>query len=56
MTTKTWYDATTKLTPQARRLGAVQTVADCVETHGLEETLKAVYAVTGLKADTEAAS
>jgi hypothetical protein len=34
----------------ARRIGAVRSIAYTIEEYGLEETIKAVYAVTGLKA------
>lgn len=47
-----WHEATNELTPQAKRLGAVQAVANSVEAYGLEETLRALYAVTGLKVNT----
>lgn len=35
----------------ARRIGAVRSIAYTIEEYGLDETLKAVYAVTGLKAE-----
>jgi hypothetical protein len=50
--TKTFY-IEPKPEPRAvvKRIGAVRCIANTVEEYGLEETLKAVYAVTGLKVD-----
>jgi hypothetical protein len=51
MTRRTWYDPRTKLDEAYDRIGAARNIAATVEEYGLEETLKAVYKVTGFKVD-----